>query len=181
MNDWLSLVVEEVDLLVAEAAWLNARGPHFVIIHRWQQPGTDCLAGEEVASVQFMSRGRDFQLKLGVGPLIQFDFMARNRWLPQSASQIAAGLNADVFSSQHGTNAPTSRKQTRKFTHGAVKVYMERIREAMALAFREAGVTLDPFLVLISEPGYRLKATVEWIHLVDERLVHFDRSRDEVY
>jgi hypothetical protein len=181
MSDRLSLVLEEVDLLAAEATWVNARGPHFVIIHRWYQPGTDCLAGEEVAAVRFMFRGRDFQLELGVGPLILFDFAARNRWLPESASQLAARLNADAFATQHGAHSPTSRKQTRKFTHGTVKVYVERIREAMAVAFKEAGVNLDPYLVLTSESGYRLKATVEWVHLVDQRLIRSGRSRDESY
>ncbi|HEV8414598.1 MAG TPA: hypothetical protein VGQ49_13465 [Bryobacteraceae bacterium] len=170
MSDRLSLVVEEVDLLVAEAAWMNARGPHFVIIHAWHQPGTDCLAGEQVAAVRLVFRGRAFQLGLGTGPLILFDFMARNRWLPQSASQLAAGLNADLFSMRHGSNAPKSRKQARRFTHTTVKVYVERIREAMALVFREAGANVDPYLVLISEQGYKLKATVEWIHLVDHPL-----------
>jgi hypothetical protein len=166
MSDRLDLVIEEVNLLVAEAAKMKARGPHFVIIHRWQRPGTDCLAGEEIVSARFMPHGRTFELELAVGPLIVLDFLARHRWLPQNASRIAASLNRDPFYSHHGANAPTSRKQTRKFTHGAVKVYVERIREAMTLAFTGGGVNLDPLLVLVSTPaGYRLKATVDWIHL----------------
>ena len=176
MSDRLSLVVEEVDLLIAEAERLNARGPHLVIIHRWQEPGNQCLAGEEIAAARFVFRGREFQLELGLGPLILLDYLARHRWLTSSASQLAAEINADIFGMHHGANAPKSRKQTRKFTHSSVKVYAQRIREAMALAFREAGVALDPFLVLISEPGYGLKASVEWIHLVDQRLLLSDRS-----
>jgi hypothetical protein len=176
MSDRLDLVIEEVDLLIAEATWTNARGPHFLVLHRWQKPGTDCLAGEEIAAVRFMSFGREFDLELPVGPLLVFDFVARHRWLPLNGSQIAAGLNRDPFCSQHGANAPTSRKQTRKFNHGVVKVYIERIREAMAVAFREAGVSLDPFLILISAPaGYRLKATVDWLHVADHRVNRYYR------
>ncbi len=179
MSDRLNLIVEEVDLLVAEAAWMNARGPHFVIVHHWQQLGSQCLAGEEVAAGRFVFRGREFELtKLGVGPLIELDFLARNRWRSRSASNLAAEMNADAFCMQHGSNAPNYRKQTRNFTHGSVKVYAERIREAMDVAFREAGANLDPFLVLTSEQGYRLKASVEWVHLVGERRIQSDRSRD---
>jgi hypothetical protein len=181
MSNRLSLVVEEVDFLIAEAARLNARGPHFVIVHCWQQPGSRCLAGEEIAAGRFVFRGRGFELeRLGVGPLIVLDYLARNRWRPRSASQLAADLNADAFSVQHGANAPKSRKQTRKFTHGAVKVYVERIREAMASAFRQAGANLDPRLVLRSEAGYRLIASVEWIHLIDQRFIQADHSSSEV-
>src|ERR1700693_6111743 len=107
---------------------VNERGPHFIIVHAWQAPGTFCSAGEEIAAVKFMARGRGFQLDIGVGPRILFDFMARNR-LPRGASLLAAGLNADAFSTLHGANSPTGRKRTRKaFTHSALKVYVERIR-----------------------------------------------------
>ena len=46
----------------------------------------------------------------------------------------------------------------------------KRIRAALQLAFREAGLELDPQRVLVSERtvgnevGYRLRATVEWVH-----------------
>lgn len=171
MSDRLNLVIEEVAFLIEETARMNAQGPHLLVIHTWHQPGSECLAGEEVAAVRFMFRSRQFQMRLGLGPLVLLDYLARHRWRSHSASQLAAGLNADAFCAQHGANAPTSRKQTRRFTHGAVKVYVERIRDAMTMVFREAGVNLDPHLVLISEPGYRLKASIEWVHLTDPRLV----------
>ena len=179
MNSRFDLVVEEVNFLVDEAARLRETGPHFSIIHRWHEPGSRCLAGEEVAQVRFMSGGEGFPLKLGLGPLIMFDYLARNRWLPRNASCLAAEMNADPFCMSHGANAPGSRKQTRKFTHGSIKVFAQRIRDAMELAFRKAEVALDPHLVLMSEPGYRLMARADWLHLVDQRLVQADRSRDE--
>src|ERR1039458_9635587 len=108
----LDLVIEEVDLLVAAAAWANARGPHFVIVHRWQQPGSNgCFAGEEVAQARLVDRAREFPLKLGLGSLIEFDYLARHRWLPRNASQLAAEMNADPFCSLHAANAPKSQKQ----------------------------------------------------------------------
>lgn len=169
MSD-LDVIVEEVDLLVAEAAWLNARGPHFVILHLWQKAGSrGCFPGEEVAQVQFINRAREFPLKLGLGPLIEFDYLARHRWLPRKASQLAAEISADPFCSLHAANAPKSERRTRRYTHASVKVFAQRIRDAMALAFRDAGVSLDPHSVLLSDQGYRLKASIEWIHLADER------------
>ena len=177
MSDSINLVIEEVDLLLAEAARMQARGPHLIIIHRWQELDGHCLPGEEIAAARVMFRGREFDLDLGLGPLILLDYLARFRWLPQRASQVAAALNADTFCLQHGANAPRSRKQTRKFTHGAVKVYAGRIRNAMAVAFEEAGITLDPFVVLASEPGYRLNASVEWIHLSKQGFRSISSSR----
>jgi hypothetical protein len=169
MSD-LDLVIEEVDLLVAEAAWMNERGPHFIIVHRWREPGSSgCLPGEEVAQVRLIHRAQEYPLKLGLGPLIEFDYLAHHRWLPINASRLAAEMNADPFCSSHAANAPKFRKRTRRYNHASVKVFAQRIRDAMKLAFRDAEIAMDPRLVLISEPGYRLMASVEWIHLADPR------------
>ena len=52
-----------------------------------------------------------------------------------------------------------------------MKEYIKPIRQALHAAFLEARLKLDPFAVLVSEPAetkeihYRLKATVDWIHI----------------
>jgi hypothetical protein len=70
----------------------------------------------------------------------------------------------------HASNVRTSNRQTRKFTRSEIKVYVQRIREALARALKEAGINLDPAEILLGESTvgnevtYRLKGSIEWIH-----------------
>jgi hypothetical protein len=152
-------VTDEIDVVLAEAAELASAGPHFKIIHRSVDPVLECGRGEEVAWALLVHRGREYLLGLSHSILLMFDYLARNRWLPQSARQIVAGMRADSFYAK------------RKFSHASVKEYVKRIRRASEVAFHEAGLKLNPFDVLLSESTesnetrYRLKATIEWIHI----------------
>lgn len=171
MNDSFKSVIEEIELLLAESARLAASGPELRILHRFHQTGTDCLPGEEVAGVWIRHRSRDYPLALSLAPRLLLDYLARRRWLPQSASQIEAGMRRDNFSLRHGANARTSRKQTRRISRAAIKEYVKRIRQALRLAFAEAGLNLHPEEVLVSEETtgnevrYRLKVTTDWMHV----------------
>jgi hypothetical protein len=170
MNDPFDLVTEEVELLLAESAQLASSGPHFLILHRFHRPGAGCAPGEEAAGIWLVFRGRLFPLKLSLALRLFFNYLAVYRWLGQSASQIEAGMKVDRFSLLHGFNARSGRKQTRRTGRSAVRVYVERTREALRLAFQEAGVNLDPSEVMRSESTvanevqYRLRGTMEWIH-----------------
>jgi len=171
MSDRFSPVIEEVDLLVAEIKELATVGPHFKIVHRFREYGTDCRPGEEVAWTILVFRSREYLLRLPLSLLLVFDYLGRNRWLPQSATQIVAGMRTDPFYARHGANVRTDGRQTRKISRSAVKEYVKRIRRALQVGFHEAGLKLDPYAVLVSEPTesneirYRLKATIEWIHV----------------
>ncbi len=171
MNGKFAPVIEKVDLLLTERRQLVAMGPHFKIVHRFRRYGTDCRSGEEVSWVIFLHRSREYLLRLSLSLRLLFDYFARTRNLPQSAIQIVAAMRADDFYVRHGTNVKTGRRQTRKFSPSGVKVYVERLRRQMHMTFREAGLKIDPFSVLVSEPTdtneihYRLKATVEWVHV----------------
>jgi hypothetical protein len=170
MSREFARVVEEVDLVLAEAAELASVGPHFKIVHRTRELNSECSPGEEVAWALLVYRGREYLLNLSLSILLTFDYLARNRWLPQSARQIVAGMRVDPFYARHGADVRTDGKRTRKISRGAVKEYVKRIRRALEAAFGEAGLRLDPFSVLISETTemndirYRLKASVEWVH-----------------
>lgn len=170
MNDRFAPVIEEVEMLIAESSQLMAAGPRFHIVHRFHVPGTNCQAGEEVAVIWLIHQSRAYPLRLPLALRIFFDYLARHR-LPQSAAQIEAGIRRDSFASSHGANARTSRKQTRRIGSSSVKEYAKRIRQALGVAFSEAGLHVDPARVLLSESTvgnevlYRLKAAVEWTHL----------------
>jgi hypothetical protein len=170
MNDRFAAVLEEIELILAEAAQLMESGPKFRVVHRFQQPGTDCRPGEEIASIWLIHRSREYPLRFPLALRLLFDYLARHRWLAQTASQIEAGIRRDAFSLRHGANVRTSREQTRRIHHSTVKEYVKRIRQGLQQAFAEAGLDFDPRSVLMSEKTmgnevtYRLKASVTWLH-----------------
>lgn len=171
MNDRFLPVLEEVDVLVAEVSRLQARGPHFSIVHRLAQTGTICCPGEEIAAVLLTHRGREHCVKLPLAQRILFDFFARHRSLCQSSAQIIVGLHTEPFYAGHASNLRGSRDLRRRFSRSSIKEYVSRIRGALAIAFCEAELPLDPADVLLSEATsgneitYRLRACVEWVHL----------------
>jgi hypothetical protein len=170
MQNKRDLVLEKVDLLLAELADLRSRGPHFRIHHRFHKPGTDCAPGEEILAVCLVHHGREYCLPLCLALRILFDYLARHSRLPQSAAQIEAGIRADRFYSQHTATVMGKDKFTRRIPRSCVRVYIERLRSAIGNAFMEAGLLMDAHAVVVAEEtvmnevGYRLKAKFEWTH-----------------
>ena len=171
MNDEFSEVIEKIDLLLAERRELSAMGPHFRIVHRFREPGTDCAPGEEIAAVFLVHRGRESLVPLSTALLLLFEHLARHSRFPQSASQIAASMSADPFFKKHGANASTQDRLTRKISRSSIKEYVKRIRIALKRSFTDAQSQLESERALLSEErssnevGYRLKGTFEWIHV----------------
>ena len=110
MRDRLALVLHGVNVQLAELRKLVTTGPLFRIVHRFREPGTVCLPGEEIAVVVLVHKGREYPLLLPLALRILFDYLAKHRGLPQSAAQIEAGLRSDSFYVRHGANA--GRRQT---------------------------------------------------------------------
>lgn len=148
-----------------------AGAANFVIVHRFWEPGTDCLPGEEVLGVWFEPDGAELQLPLPLALRLLFDHFGRHRWLAQSAQQIEAAMRCDPFYLRHAAKSRASKKLTRRMSRSAIKVYVARVREALQSVFDEAGVDLKANEVLVSERtvssevGYRLRANVRWVHL----------------
>ncbi len=171
MRDSLEPVIDGVDLLLAELRLLKSQGPHLRIVHRFREPGMLCTPGEEIVIAYLVHRGQLYPLRLPLALRMLVDYLAKHSHVPQSASQIEAGMRADPFYMKHGTNAMLHNGLKRRISRTAVKEYVKRLRLALGLAFRGVGLKLDPRQVVVSEPtvmnevGYRLKATVEWFHL----------------
>ena len=168
LNDLYLPVLREVDLLIMEAATLQALGPRFVIVHRYCRGGV-CLPGEEIAFVLFPHRSREIVLKISTTEKLLFEAFAQNRRFPQSATQIEGFLRTDPFFKRHGANALPSRL-ARRICRPSIPMHVRRLRAALAAAFAEAGLNLDPLQVLCEERaagplGYQLRATIEWRHL----------------
>jgi hypothetical protein len=174
VRDWsmsadLHPIAERADVLLAELARLSQTGPDLRIFHRFQELGTYCQAGEEIWVISVIHRGRQTILPLSLALRQIVNYLAETRHIPQSATQIAAGMRRSAFYVKHGMNSGILSK--RKISRSAVKEYVKRIRKAFGISFREVALALDPKRVLVSkttvgnEIHYQLRARIEWVHL----------------
>jgi hypothetical protein len=170
-NDRFAPVVDHVELLIAELNQLRSSGLPFKLAHRFRMPGTDCAPGEEVLAICFVPRGYEHQLRLSPSLLLLGDYLLRNSRFAQTASQIATGIHASSFYCEYATNGHGRRQRVRRIPRTAIKEYIKRLRRALALAFQEANVRINPLDVLTVEESvgnqvlYRWKAAVEVVHL----------------
>lgn len=164
-SEAISKIVDELEFLDAERRQLKANGPHFRIVHRSPQPFAPCSLHEK-AAVFLIHHGQMFQVGLGTTVVKLFDYMARHNRLAQTAREIENGIRAQREWSGLGGAALASGISTRY-----VRVYAGRIRAALGLALRNAGLEINPNAVLTSEGtalnevGYRLRGTFEWLHI----------------
>jgi hypothetical protein len=171
-NEYRAILLHYCDLCFAELAALRSNGPHFRIVHRFHKPGTNCAPGEEIFAVYLVHRGREYPLRLNLALRILFDYLAHHSHLPQSATQIEAGIRASRFYAEHASNVMGHTTFTRSIPRSYVRVYIERLRTALEMAFQEAGLSVDPQTVLLkqetvmNEVGHRLRANFEWVHII---------------
>jgi hypothetical protein len=171
MHSDFAPIIRGVKLLIAERSQWAARGPHFLILHRFWKPETICTPGEAIAEIRFLYRTRQIPVPLSLRLMLLFDYFARHQHLAQCAAQIAAGLNSDPFTQRHGAHARVIGGMSKRSSRTAVKQQIMRIRVGMDRTFRQVGLRLYPGSVLLSEQTttnevrYRLKASVVWEHL----------------
>lgn len=170
-DDNIGIVMAQAELALLEVRELANNGPQFRIVHRFHKPGTDCQAGEEIWTISLIHRRFETRLPLSLALRQIVNYLAETRHVPQSATQIAAGVHRSAFYTRHGMNSGVRSK--RKVSRSAIKEYVKRIRRALGSAFREAGLHLDPKRVLVSkatvgnEIHYQLRATIQWVHISD--------------
>jgi len=163
-----SMLLEAVELILAEASFESKRVPTFRIVHRFSQ-GT-CAPGEEVAAVEFVRFGRTLQLRLALAERLSFNLLAEHGHIALDSAQIVSGLG-DWFYRDHARNSGT--RQIAKVRVATVKVIAQRIRRAMADVFDQEGVAFNPYDVLSSVRAegskralYKLNAEVQWEHVL---------------
>jgi hypothetical protein len=165
----LRSVAERAEVLLAELTQLAQNGPRLRITHRFQLQGTLCRPGEEIWTISLICRELGIPLALSLALRQVVNYLAETRHVPQSASQIAAGMRRSAFYMRHGMNSGVPSR--RKISRSAIKEYVKRIRRALALVFEQAGLQMDPNRVLVSkatvgnEVHYQLHARIEWVHL----------------
>jgi hypothetical protein len=179
MNN-LAPVLDRVAFILAERRYLRAVGPHFVIVHESSSGGSVCSPGEIVSEISIAHGGHRFEIPLSLTLRLLFDFLARHPRSPQTPSEIAARFRSDQFCARHGLNIAADGSLTRNVSRTAVRVYVGRIRAALALSFNEANLRVEPCAVLTSEKsGYRLRGAFEWAHPgPPERAVGLEKRED---
>jgi hypothetical protein len=164
-NSWTP-VLKAVDLLIAEISHLRAAGPHFRITFRFRPPGSiGQMPGQEIFAIFLVYRGREYQLRLTLAQRIVFHYLASYCRVAQSARQIELGIRTNEFYLLHAMNATGRPVLTRKIPRSSITEHVRRLHKALGIVFREAGLGIDPWNVLIvqdtvgNEVGYKLRAT----------------------
>lgn len=162
-----AMLLEAIELLLAEVSELQRTGPCFQIIHRFSRGR--CAPGEEISAIQFAHGSNLFQLPLALTQRLVFDFLAQHRRIAVDAMQIVSGLSSGWFYRDHAGNSGL--RQIARIRVATVKVLVQRIRKAMAAMFARAQMKCDPCDVLRSFPAegsrrilYKLHANVRWDH-----------------
>lgn len=169
-DEHLRPIIEELDYLLAERRQLAAEGPHFIVTHGFHKLGTLCLHGETVERACLMYRWQEFPLHISPTGLLIVDVLCRYRRTLLTAARIEQIMLADLFYTRYGANRRGGHRSVSLPNRSSIKVHIQRIRGQMAKAFVEAGLSLDPGVVLISETTdsnivvYRMKASMEFRH-----------------
>src|SRR5690348_6974651 len=101
MSDDLRIVACNAESVLSGLADQLQNGPTLRIVHRFWHPGTQCLAGEEVWSIALLHRGKELCLPLSLALRLVLNHLAETRHVPQSATQIAAGMRRSPFYVKH--------------------------------------------------------------------------------
>jgi hypothetical protein len=146
-------------------------GPRFVIIHRFREPGVlECTPGEETTDILILIRHGVISLRLPTIARLLFEYLARNKYSPQTAEQIALGMEKNRFIQEQGLNARENVDLKTTISRAAVKQHIMRIRKLLGRLFCRLGMNLDPTRVLRSEKTetnevrYCLRASITWEH-----------------
>jgi hypothetical protein len=166
--DGMGMLCEAINLLSTEIKELARTRPCFEIVHKFSQG--ICAAGEEIESCFLQSSEGLLQLPLGLTQRLMFDFFGQHRQVALDARQIASRMSGDWFFRDHGANS--GHRQLKRIRPPAVKVNVQRLRDAMAYVFTKAHMHIDPYQVLRSYPAegskrvlYKLVADVRWRHI----------------
>ena len=167
-------LIQEVDFLLAEKRHLRERGIHLIVTHLGHVTGTLCAAGEWVGNIALGGLPEPLSFGFAQMSLFLVDCFCRYR-MPLTASRIEEIMTTDPFYARYGENGHNSIAALPDRTN--VRIYVPRIHKRMEQVFRKAAIDLDPRNVLVAELtesrilAYRLKATVEFLH-VDRVLQH---------
>jgi len=131
----VNLALFYYDLAVREIERVTAGRVKLVILHRYgvRRPGAASskwrVAGAEVASIWLIFRGKPYRLPLSAPHAILLDYLC---WhcasIGQSAAEIEAGLNEELFYVHHATSAKRRSVVLARSSRTSVRKQVERNR-----------------------------------------------------
>ena len=134
------------------------------------------MPGEEVLAIFLVYRGREYQLPLSPALLLMGDYLLHHSRFAQTASQISNGIHAGGFYAEHGRNG--AQQKTRRIPRSAIREYIRRLHRALAVAFEEASLCIDPESVLVVEASVSNHALYRWRAVVE--VAHIDSSAEHL-
>jgi len=172
----LDLALFYYDLAIREIERMTRGQVKLIVVHRYGATLPDTrgpirrVAGTEIASAWLIFRGRSYQLPLSATHLILFDYLC---WhcaggIGQSASEIEAGLNEQLFYVHHASTAKRRGTVIARSSRTSIRKQVERIRRTMRELFEEEHLPLDPIQIIRSSPTstreirYSICAEVAW-------------------
>jgi hypothetical protein len=171
-NEGIRRLVDEIEYLRARRAQMATAIPRLIVVHGYHRPETDCLHGETVEQINLSVRSNVIPLRLSPTGLVIADVLARKRPMPLSASHIERILASDPFCVRLGANAAPAPRPTIRLTRKSIKVYIQRLRQQLGKALKEAGISMQPEEALVSEStdllnvaAYRLTIPCEFVHM----------------
>jgi hypothetical protein len=164
-------MLAEADMAILELHDCINNGPTLQIVHRFhdRELGAACQPGEEVVAVFLLCRNRKIMLPLSLSTRLLVNYLAEWRHIPQSATQIAAGMRGSAFYRKHAANAGITIRRTMSRT--AIKEYVRRVKTSLNVALVGASLPIDSDRLLVSskttgnEVLHQLRTRIEWLHL----------------
>jgi hypothetical protein len=164
------------DLAIREFERVMRGQMRLIIVHRYGDMSAEAtrsfrrVPGAEIVSAWVIFRGRSYRLPLGTPHLILLDYLCWHcaTGIGQSASEIEAGLNEQLFYVHHASSAKRRSKVIARSSRTSIRKQVERIRRVMAELFGKEDLPFDPDEVLYSEPTstreirYSIRAVVAW-------------------
>jgi len=164
------------DLAIREIERATCGQVKLTIVHRYGATSTNAersirrVAGTEIVSAWVIFRGRSYRLPLSTTHLILLDYLC---WhcaggIGQTASEVEAGLNEQLFYVHHASTANRRGTVIARSSRTSIKKQVERIRRIMAELFETEDLMFDPDEILHSDPTstreirYSIRAVVTW-------------------
>jgi hypothetical protein len=171
-DDAIHRIVEEIEYLRAKRARMAGARPRLIVVHGHHQAVNDCLPGETIEQACFSVSSDVIPLRVSPTGLVLADVFARKKPLPLTVAHIERILATDPFYVRLGANAASAQRPTIRLTHRSIKVYVQRLRQQIGKALKEAGLAMRPEEILVSEDtdllnvaAYRLTISCEFVHV----------------
>lgn len=170
-DDGCARIVEEVEYLIEKQRRRNRERLRLVVEHGYHLPGAPCTCGETVEQAIFFIGPRPFPLALSLSGLVALDMLTQRKSRPLTATQIERIAASDPFYVQFGKNAPKTPRTAIRLNRHSIKGFVQRIRQQLGQAIKEASLSIRPEQILVSEKteakrvvAYRLGIPCEIVH-----------------